>query len=148
MCNVLDLHILSSWYWKNLSGVSLCFSFCYLFFSTTKPNDMSRETGLIVRGVITRTVALSLCKNVINKLHHEGFVLHFRFMWSVWVANFKVLLPPFWRCRWWSKTVETKDVNFVYDFKLSYVHLCILFFNALFFFLWCCRKVWAPWSCP
>lgn len=69
------------------------------FFPTTKPNDMSRETGLIVRGVITRTVALSLCKNVINKLHHEGFMLHFRFMWSVWVANFKVLLPPFWRCR-------------------------------------------------
>ena len=69
------------------------------FFSSTKPNDMRREAELIVRGVLTRTVAVSLSKNVINKLHHVGFMLHFRFMRSVWVANFKVLLPLFWRCR-------------------------------------------------
>ena len=63
------------------------------FFLSTKPNDPRREAGLIVRGVLTRTVAVSLSKNVINKLHHVGFMLHFRFMRSVWVANFKVLLP-------------------------------------------------------
>ena len=116
VCNVLDLYILSSWYCKNLSSVLLIFPF---FFPSTKPNDMRREAGIIVRGVLTRTAAVSLSKNVVHKLHHEGFMLHFRFMRSVWVANFKVLLPLFWRCRWWNKTVQTKDV----DFKLLYAYL-------------------------
>ena len=93
MCNVLDLRILSSCCWKNLSGASLCASHFVTFFLSTKPNDTRREAGFIVRGVLTRTVAVSLSKNVINKLHHVGFMLHFRFMQSVWVANFKVLLP-------------------------------------------------------
>ena len=58
-----------------------------------------RQDLLLDRDVLTRTVAVSLVNFFINKLHHVGFMLRFRFMWSVWVANFKVLLPPFWRCR-------------------------------------------------
>ena len=50
----------------------------------------------------------------------------------MWVANLKVLLLPFWGCRQQSQTVETEDVNFICDFKLLYVYLCIIYSTHFF----------------